>query len=306
VEVQLNESGYNHHQHNANQSVLNDSGLAVPGNASLDGKVKDANILVGGNFADGKGNATLFLTYKETDAILQSARDFTACALGSSSDGFSCSGSGTQATGRIAVNGKSGSFTNTADGGVRAYTGSDAYNFGPLNYLQRPSQVYGFNAQAHFDVNDKVRVYEEFNFHNYSTDAQIAPGGIFYGQQATLSYDNPLLSSAWKNALGLTAPGQTVDVTLGRRNVEGGPRIDSISDTSYREVIGVKGEVSNWNYDFFAQFGRVTHQETASGYFSNARIAKALDVVTDPATGAAVCRSALNGSDTSCVPYNLS
>lgn len=305
VEVQLNQSGYNHHQHNEVGSIVRDSNLATPGNVGIDGKIKDANILLGGNFADGRGNATLFFTYKETDAILQSARDYSSCALGSSEDGFSCSGSGTQATGRIAVNGKSGSFTNTADGGVRAYTGADAYNYGPLNYLQRPSQVYGFNAQAHFDVNDKVRVYQEFNFHNYSTDAQIAPGGIFYGQQATLSYDNPLLSSAWKNALGLTASGQTVDVTLGRRNVEGGPRISSISDTSYREVLGVKGEVSNWNYDAFAQFSRVTHQETANGYFSNARIAKALDVVADPATGAAVCRSVLDKSDLNCVPYNL-
>jgi hypothetical protein len=34
-------------------------------------------------------------------------------------------------------------------------------------------------------------------------------------------------------------------------------------------------------------------------------LARALDVVTDPTTGAPTCRSVLDGSDPNCVPYNL-
>jgi outer membrane receptor protein involved in Fe transport len=47
------------------------------------------------------------------------------------------------------------------------------------------------------------------------------------------------------------------------------------------------------------------YQETYQNDFSNVRTARALDVVTDPSTGKPVCRSALNGTDPNCVPYNI-
>lgn len=299
VEIQGNIAGFNHKQHSDIANVVSKRGFPVPGNANFDGKTKDASILMGSNFDNNKGNATLFFTYKETDAVLQAARDFTACALAGGPTGFTCSGSGTQASGRV------GDYTNDGKGGVRLYSGAtDAYNFGPLNYLQRPSQMYGFNAQAHYDINDKVRVYQEFGFHNYSTDAQVAPGGIFFGVQAKIAGDNPMLTDAWRTALGLTnSPTSTTTVNIGKRNVEGGPRIDSINDTSFREVLGVKGEINNWSYDVFGQFARVSHAESNTNYFSLAKIAKAFDVVN--VGGKATCRSVVDESDTSCVPYNL-
>lgn len=307
VEVQLNGSGYNHSQGNAVGALVNKAGFPVPDDKSFDGKSRDASLLVGGNFADNRGNATLFVSYKETDPLLQSERDFSACALGSSvTTGFSCVGSGTNHLGRVINNDTGVSWTNGPNGVVRRYVGAtDSYNYGPVNFLQRPSKVAGVNARAHFDINEKVRLYQEFNFHNYSTDAQVAPGGIFLGAQATLRNDNPLLSQAWKEALGITAPGSSVDVTLGKRNVEGGARVADIQDTSYRQLVGVKGEVGNWTYDAFGMFARVNHMETNSGYFSSKRIALATDVVPDPVTGAAACASAVSGSDPACVPYNM-
>jgi outer membrane receptor protein involved in Fe transport len=301
VEVSGNYNGFNHDQHSPIGGVVSKSGFPVPGNIGFDGKTKDLSVLMGGNFDDNKGNATLFFSYKEQAPILESSRDFSACSLGSSASGFSCAGSGTNAGGRV------GNFTPAdAAGNARLYNAAtDAYNFGPLNYLQRPSQQYNFHAQAHYDINDKVRVYEEFSFHNYSTDAQIAPGGIFFGQQATLSIDNPLLTQSWKDALGLTAAHPTTTVSVGKRSVESGPRIDSINDNSFREVLGAKGDIENFNYDVFAQFARVSHQEQATGYFSAAKIGNALDVITDPATGLPACRVAVSGADSACVPYNL-
>jgi outer membrane receptor protein involved in Fe transport len=302
VEVQANLSGYNHQQHNSAADAVSAKGYPLPDNAKFDGKTRDASILMGGNFAEGKGNATLFFSYKDTDAALQSQRDFTACALAGTAAGFACSGSGTQASGRVTANGTS--FTNNGSGGVRPYNGAtDAYNFGPLNYLQRPSKAYNVQAQAHYDIDEKTRVYSEFGFHNYSTDAQVAPGGIFYGVEATIRGDNPLLSAAWKNALGLTTPDSEVTATIGKRNIEGGPRINSINDNSFREIIGVKGEIGNWSYDVFGQYARVSHQEMNKNYFSAQRIAKAFDVVN--VNGVATCASKVNGTDPNCVPYNL-
>jgi len=299
VELEANISGANHRQHNDEaQAVVNKSGYPLPGNAKFDGKKYDFSLLAGANFADNKGNATFFISHRHADAMLQSQRDFSSCSLGASDPGFACSGSGTSIA-------RVGAFTPDANGNPRRYvSATDAYNFGPLNFYQRPSDEYNVNSTLHFDINPSARLYSEFNFHNYSTDAQIAPGGIFYGEQATIAYENPLLNAAWRTALGLTRPGQTTTVSVGKRNTEGGPRNNSITDMSFREVLGVKGMIGEWSYDVFGQFARVNHNDKSTGYFSTRLIGRALDVVAD-ANGNPVCRSFLNGSDPSCVPYNL-
>jgi outer membrane receptor protein involved in Fe transport len=299
VEVEANISGANHKQHNDEaQAVVNKKGFPLPGNHTFDAKKYDFSLLAGSNFADNKGNATFFVAHRHADALLQSQRDFSSCSLGASDPGFACSGSGTSIA-------RVGSYTPDASGNPRKYvSATDAYNFGPLNFFQRPSDEYNINSTMHLDINPNVRLYNEFSFHNYTTDAQIAPGGIFYGQQATIAYENPLLNAAWRTALGLTAPGQTTTVSVGKRNTEGGPRSNNITDSSFREVLGFKGEMGGWTYDVFGQFARVNHQDRSTGYFSTRLIANALDVVAGP-NGTAICRSVQNGSDPNCVPYNL-
>ena len=251
----------------------------------------------------------VFLGYKKEDALLQSERDFTSCALGGSSDGdtFNCGGSGTSFPGRFLVGSRSFTVADAA-GGVRPYVAaSDAYNFGPLNYFRRPSERYTFSSFAHYDINEKARIYTEASFHDDSTVAQIAPSGLF-GLDASganaITFENPLLSNAWRQTLGLTAPGDTADLVIFRRNVEGGGRRDDLNHTSYRGVVGVKGDIGNWKYDVFAQVGKVRYAETYFNDFSVSRSARALDVVAG-ANGQPVCRSTLNGIDPNCVPYNI-
>ncbi|MCV2357834.1 TonB-dependent receptor [Paucibacter sp. TC2R-5] len=315
---------FNHQQGNAVGDVVTARGFPVPGNKSADGKVKEFSVTVGGNFADNKGNAVLNFTAHREDALLQSERDFSSCSLGIASGGkaFNCGGSSTNATGRFLLN--QGSFTVAdANGGVRGYkAATDAFNFGPINYFQRPSDRYSVTASAHYDINDMARVYTQLGFHDDHTVAQIAPSGIFFGNSPNIHYENPLLSDAWKatlaasNALiedadgkpaplSFNKPGDIANIAaLGRRNVEGGGRQDDIRHTSYRSIIGVKGDIGAWSYDVFGQIGRVVYQETYLNDFSNARISRALDVVSD-ASGKPVCRTKLDGTDPNCVPYNI-
>lgn len=320
VEVEANYSFFNHSQQNnkiqalvASRAATNPSQFKVPGDISADGKVMDFSVTMGSNFADNKGNATLFVSRKTTDALLQSERDFTACSLGYSAaaagnafGGFSCGGSSTSFPGRFTDFATFNKTVADANGNTRNFVGStDQYNFGPLNYFQRPSTRYTAAAFAHYDISDAARVYAELNFHDDSTVAQIAPSGIFL-QEVTIKGDNPLLSADWKNVLGLTTPTSTSTFFIGRRNVEGGGRQDDIRHTSYRGVVGVKGEINPAvSYDVYALAGRVVYQETYKNDFSIARTARALDVVRDPSTGNAVCRSVLDGTDPNCVPYNI-
>jgi iron complex outermembrane receptor protein len=309
VQVEINHSFYNHQQHNAVGDVVRARGFEVPDDKSSDGKVDDINITMGGNFADGKGNATLFFGYKEEDALLQSERDFSACSLAPAGNRFVCSGSSTSFPGRFLPD-AGGDFTVAdANGGVRDFNpATDIFNFGPTNYFQRPSERYTFSAMANYNIAEAAKVYTELSFHDDHTVAQIAPSGLFGFNAAganAIRFENPLLSDAWRDALGLEAAGDTADVLILRRNVEGGGRQDDIRHTSFRSVVGIKGELGIWNYDAFTQVGKVVFQETYKNDFSIARTARAMDVVTDPETGLPVCRSVLDGTDPNCVPYNI-
>jgi outer membrane receptor protein involved in Fe transport len=90
-----------------------------------------------------------------------------------------------------------------------------------------------------------------------------------------------------------------------RRNVEGGPRRDDLQHTSYRTIIGSKGDLSPaWSYDAFYQYGRTAFSQVYTNDFSITRLNRALDVVTGP-DGTPVCRSVLDGSDPNCVPWDI-
>jgi outer membrane receptor protein involved in Fe transport len=312
VQGEVNHSFFNHNQGNAVSSIVaaraatNPAQFKVPGDKTSDGESTDVNMTLGGNFANGKGNATVFLGYKEEKALLQSERDYSACALGSTSAGFVCGGSGTSYPGRF-IDLTTGRNYTVADasGGVRPYVAAnDQYNYGPLNYYQRPSKRYTAAAFAHYDAAPNARVYSEFMFHDDQTVAQIAPSGMF-GLIVPVAYENPLLSSAWRTALGLTGPGTTNEVFIFRRNVEGGGRQDDIRHTSYRGVLGVKGDVfKHWNYDLYGQSSRVIYQEIYRNDFSFTRSGRAMDVVAG-ANGAPTCASVVNGTDANCVPYDI-
>lgn len=317
VRGEVNYNFYNHSQDNPKsvqdtvsaRAASNPSQFKVPGDKSRDGEQSDYNLTLGSNFADGKGNATVFLGYQKTRALLQSERDYSACTLGyvsTTASNFACGGSSTSFPGRF-IRADGASFTVAdANGTVRNYSSAlDQYNFGPLNYYQRPNERYTGAAFANYEINSSAKVYSELGFHNDRTVAQIAPSGVFI-LPVTVRADNPLLSTSWRNTLGLNAPGSTADILLGRRNVEGGGRQNDLEHTSFRGVMGIKGEIDkNWNYDVSTQVGRVNYANSYLNDFSITRIGRALDVVRDPVTGAAVCRSVLDGTDPNCVPYNI-
>ena len=255
---------------------------------------------------------------------------------------FSCGGSATSGNGSFIIYDSGGvpaNFTSTffqVGSGRTLVPGSTAYNFAPLNYYQRPDERYTAGVFADYEISTALHPYMEFMFMDDRTVAQIAPSGDF-GNTLSLNCDNPLLSAQQKSivcdtenllvssdparafeVVGNTpggVPFNFIDPTTGatynrgfaqilRRNVEGGPRRDDLQHTSYRGVIGLKGDLSDvWSYDAYYQYGRTNFAETYYNDFSIARVTRALDVVQGP--NGPVCRSAVDGSDPNCVPWDI-
>src|SRR5438309_8153415 len=141
LQVNVDRSFYNHRQHDSEISDIvaarhatNPSQFNVPGNVTRDGDIKNLSLLLGGNFADNKGNATLFFNYKNEAPVLQASRDFSACAL-NPGDTFTCGGSGTSFPGSFRLNGSAAkNYTVDAAGNPRPFVNAtDQFNFGPYN-----------------------------------------------------------------------------------------------------------------------------------------------------------------------------
>ncbi|MGI8931138.1 MAG: TonB-dependent receptor domain-containing protein, partial [Sphingomicrobium sp.] len=325
-------------------------GYGYPTGSVVDGGAFDGTISLGSGFDDGKGHATVYFGYRKVNPVLQARRDYSACTIQNTRAGAAqCGGSATSATGNVILfNNGTSTFFNIAPGRTLAPGAGPRYNFAPLNFFQRPDERYTAGLFANYEITPALKPYLEFMFMDNRTIAQIAPGGAF-GNTLTINCDNPLLSAQQRAIvcdgenlingflgtfpLAAGAPynpnpgappinfsdpltGATYNrafFQLLRRNIEGGPRRADVQHTSYRGLMGMKGDLSPaWSYDASYQYGRVNFQATASNEFSLARLTRALDVVDDPRVANTpgspfqpICRSVLDGSDPLCFPYDV-
>lgn len=293
------------------RAATNPSQFRLPDDNVSDGESRSLNVTLGVSSPDGRGNVMAYAGYRNNNPILQGDRDYSACALGAPAAGtptsYTCGGSGTSFPGRFTDFSSFNSTLGTGRTFVPFNNALNQYNFGPLNYYQRPDERYTLGAFGRYEVNDKAEVFAQLMFSDYSSVAQIAPSGNFFNTP-DINCGNPLLGPQQRTTIGCSPADVLADTRrtlyIGRRNVEGGGRQDSLNYTSYRGVAGVRGEITDgWNYDIAAQFSRVRLARTYLNDFSVTRLGRALDVVS--VGGVPTCRSVVNGTDPNCVPYDI-
>jgi iron complex outermembrane recepter protein len=335
------DTSYSFFQHTNNNSVaqaaLTASGDQMPDHSVNNGFGKDVSVLMGSNFADNKGNATFYLTYDQTAAVLEAKYDYAACVLSATAGGkLGCAGSGTSAKNGAGgyfqaysgANGLGGSalFTNTVDGktgAFRPFTTADEYNFGPLNFYQRPSTRWTGGSFINYQLNEHLTAYGEVMFARNESDAQVAGSGIFFTGAQNLPIPvpcaDPLLTAAEATAICSAAAAQgsnSAALFIGRRNVEGGGRLLDVTRNTIRAVVGLKGDIIDGvTFDVYAQRDGTETMADNYNYFGNQKVTNALNVITGPAllangsanplAGQPECNSVYTGTDSSCVPYNI-
>jgi len=322
------------------------------------GGTTDTTLIIGTNTADGKGNITAYVGYRNIQPVLESARDFSACSISAVSGGtkHDCAGSSNYnrwisldnyytyvanfaSKPKRLPGGTLSSYNWFGGAGTFVpYTGgtSQKFNYGPLNYLQRPDTRYTGGYFAHYQINPSAEVYSDFMFSDDHTLAQIAPSGAFlgtgeFGGLNEVNCDNPLMNDEERHLLcgydavdthihsdgtvhltrtctpdGLNdgncnlIPGQSL-LEIGRRDIEGGNRVDDLRHTSYRMKVGMRGDIGHgWSYDIYGQYGTTIYAENYSNEWSVSRVQNALEVNQD-----GHCKVADSGVDPNCVPLNL-
>ena len=329
-----------HDQHNnyvqgllaANDPNTGYEGSPPPTGSIRDGYKHDLSIIMGTNFADGNGNITTYFVFHDQQPIAASARDFSGCQLGTNSEAATSVATGVECFGSSNSNlfkalapapGSNVSYDVVGDQFLkRPQFGASPppeFNYNPYEYLQRQDKRYQAGFMAHDDLNNWLKPYMEFSWMDDKSVAVVAPSALFQAQNtqsADTNYlvncSNPLLSAQEQSLIctpaqiaGDTAnpgsKGNSADLIIGRRNIEGGGRTSSYEHNNFRFVLGTTGEIATgWTYDVYGSYYYTTTFQSNTNYLDLVKINNALQVTTDPVTGAPVC---ISGGQ--CVPYNI-
>ncbi|HEY2481846.1 MAG TPA: TonB-dependent receptor, partial [Caulobacteraceae bacterium] len=316
-EFSIGEHDNNSQQARAANAVSESFGLPntnLPSGSVWAGSRYTTTITGGANTPDDKGNVEFYLGYTHISAVNQGTYDWSKCSLATNTSDNSqqyCLGSSNSATGRLNVVGGPGlapglptfAILGTPVGGrLPPYSSALDFNFAPFQFLQRADERYTAGEFSHYEIAPWLDVYSQFMFLDDHTVAQLGPSAAFAGTSFAIPCNDPLLSSAQANTIcgpAAGVAGQSGEVYIGRRNVEGGPRVADTTHTSYNIVFGAKGDLgSGWTYDFSLQYGRTVLTDINTGGLLTSHIANALNVIPGP--NGPVC-----ASGGSCVPWNI-
>jgi iron complex outermembrane recepter protein len=311
------------------QGLMRQFGYTPPKGMVQDGQNRTFDMLMGTNFADGKGNVTAYLSYRHAEPIESSRRDYGACQLNPIQDashnviGAACGGSSNSNYFKPVT----GPDAGTAYGvyghsfvpwGTVATTPPATYNGQSGISLTREDDRYNAAIMAHEQITDYFQPYAEFFFMDDKTHQQIAPAALFQNANPLdptgagnyyINCSNPLLSAQQQANLCTPAqitadksnPGSaTARVNIGRRNIEGGARHTDFEHTNYRAVFGAKGDFADaWSYDAYGQYFYTVFFDSNQKYLNFQSITNALLV-----SGTAAHPTCI-GAPQGCVPYNI-
>ncbi|MEL1250501.1 TonB-dependent receptor plug domain-containing protein [Aurantiacibacter gilvus] len=263
-----------------------------------DGQRYQIHGAIGADFADGRGNVTVFGEYYNREEIFQGERTFSEFALGGSP--LQQLGSSLPPETRLTYRGD-GDTTGTAfetnndlaifgsPGSLRAYeTPRDLYNYAPANYLQLPQERYMLGGYGSYEISEAVELYAEVAYVNNQVDAELAPTPILVN--TTLDIDslvaNGFIDAATEaqfRALDATESGAdlndgTVSVQVRRRLEEAGGRRNLDERNSFRVLAGARGAITDFlSYDAYYMYSRTRNANIQQGNASVSRFTAAIN-----------------------------
>ncbi len=294
-----------------------------------DGNVFRADVTLGANFDDGRGNAVLSIGYQNQDAVYQGDRDFSLFNIGS----FTGTGSGSSNAVPAVIVAPDGPDAGTAgvvgqicDDGVNFCGFDRPFNFNPFNIFLTPFERFNVYGSANYEVSDAVEVFTQAAFSKNTVSTIIAPGGSFFNTYQ-VNLNNPYipesLAQLYGDNLGLTAAeyaaarnsqfGPTladgtanpdyvlVTSSIRRRTPEAGTRTSDFTTTLFNLVGGLRGDITDSiGWEVSGGYGESERIQRQGGFARLQRLEQSLLAIPDGA-GGVQCVDPAGG----CAPINL-
>lgn len=304
-----------------------------------DGEVVDLSVLMGGNFAEGRGNAVLSASYMDRKRVDRGSRDFfkdggitpvlpsgllyadaanlpSQAALNSVFAGYGV-------TGNVPRN---STFSRNVDGtlftilpplnyrfpsdGPYVITGNGQVSvaLGEAAPLQQPLERETVFGRVTYDLTDSVHAYGQFNYAHYTANQ------TGYGRNQAITRDvylpvtNPFLSADVR-AIAASRPNPNAPLLF---YFNTGRYAPDVAESTYNvtQVLGGLGgdlAVIDGSWDAYASFGRTEQNTLLGGYLDRAAF---LSLVNAADGGVSICQGgldplALAAPSQSCLNYLL-
>jgi outer membrane receptor protein involved in Fe transport len=276
-----------------------DLGTQASQSSRSDGRERQVDLLLGGNFADDRGNMTAYASWYDRAQVLQSERDYTRINFALDPGNR---GSPTGVAGRfenIASDPFPQGISQVVDknGSVRDFIGlmpdandgllpagvGDKYNFNPVNNLLSPAERVTIGALGHFDLSGSARAYTELLYVDSKNANQLAPTPA---TGLVVSPNSPVLSQPIRDLLASRtnfvtgAPSDPDAPALFRRRMsEVGARLQNNSSKLQQLTLGVKGDLpaDSWKFDAYYQYGRTEFTNFTRNDVSRSRLEAAIN-----------------------------
>ena len=288
-----------------------------------DGKIFRADLTIGANFDDGRGNAVLSIGYQKADPVFFGGERPRSDLTIDSFDGTGSGASGTAVPSRFSINGVGNRQIDPTTGNLVPQFA--LFNFNPFNIFQTPFERYNMFSSARYEVSDSVEVFARGLFSQNTVRTIIAPSGAF-SSPMFIPLSNPYMTAGARNTFcanndfdRITAGVQTltaaqctaaaaatdpndpnyreVATNVGRRLVEAGGRISNYETQIFDFAAGVRGSITdNLRYEVSGNYGQSENTQTILNYVSIPRLQQGLR-----ATNTTSCLDPSGG----CVPVNI-
>ncbi|MEM6858137.1 MAG: TonB-dependent receptor [Pseudomonadota bacterium] len=262
---------------------------------------------IGSDFADGRGNVTVYGEYFDREEIFQGDRGFSNFVLqGEGDTRFTPGGSSLPPETRLTYRGNAdrdgmgyldSSFAANGNnlaifgtpGELRGYeTPGDLYNYAPINYLQLPQERYLLGGNADYEVNSSLEVYGEVSYVNNRVAAELAPTPILVNTFLDIDQleGDGFISAGTAAELRALDAAETddqagdglVDVQVRRRLEEAGGRNNLDERSAFRIVTGARGAITDTiSYDTYYLYARTRNSNIQQGNASVSRFTEAIN-----------------------------
>ncbi|WP_349322913.1 TonB-dependent receptor domain-containing protein [Asticcacaulis sp. MM231] len=315
IEINGSVGGYQHTNDASDIQALikNVPSINLPKKNVFDGQRTDINIAAGKNFADGRGNISIFLDQRHQDAVTWSQRDYSSCRI--LQTGLCSVNTSYSPYGRYTFNDRPpevATYYGAMDGSNTFVRGSDAYGINTrekFNFLRSDDRFTG-GIFGHYKFNEHAEVHGTFLYMKDESSSQFYPA--LMSETVDLNCNNPYLSAAQAQTMCGASAGTsaTVSTTVNYQlDGPGSKELDNkATNQDYRYTFGVRGDIADgWSYDVGFVGSRVETTLSDNNNVDPQSFRNAIQVVN--VNGTATCLvnadAITTNDDPKCVPANI-